>query len=229
MEQGGVYARRRVDLPRGFDWLVDVERLLAPRGPGMVFDVGANVGQTTLSIKKRFPDAHVHAFEPVRSTFETLRAAVGHLSSVYCHDVALSDQEGSRTIPIVPGSVFNSLSSPYWKDEKDAVREEVKLIALDTFVAARAIGGIDLLKIDTEGHELAVLQGATGALSHAGTRCVYVEVTFSSQNTQNSQFTPIFDFLVPLGYRFMGLYEMDYFQINPWDRSFCNALFWKSH
>jgi FkbM family methyltransferase len=228
LDRAGIFARRRSDLPRGFDWLIDVERLLAPRRPIVALDIGANVGQTTLSIKRQFPSATVHAFEPVRSTFETLRATVGHLSDVQCHDVALSDEEGTRTIPILPGSVFNSLVSPLWNDEKKAVREEVRLTTLDRFAAGRGIGAIDLVKSDTEGHDMAVLIGARQQLAEAGARCVYVEVTFSPVNRQNSLFSPIFDFLGALGYRFMGLYDMHYFQVNPWDESFCNALFWKA-
>jgi FkbM family methyltransferase len=228
LERGGVYAWRRATLPRGVDWLLDVERLLAPRGPSVVLDVGANVGQTTLSVKRRFPIATVHAFEPVRSSFEALRAAVGHLPGVHCHDVALSDQEGTRTISVVPGSVFNSLSAPLRNQDEKAIQEEVRLTTLDRFAAARAIGAVDLIKIDTEGHDLAVLTGAREALAQPGQRCVYVEVTFNPENKQNSLFSPIHDFLQPLSYRFVGLYEMYFFQINPWDRSFCNALFWKS-
>jgi len=228
LDRGGLYARSRADLPRGFDWLLDVERLLTPSKPLVAFDVGANVGQTTLSIKRQFPTASVHAFEPVHSTFDTLRSAVAHLPGVFCHNVALSDENGNRTISILPGSVFNSLSPSSWIDQKQAVQEQVKLITLDRLVAENAIGAIDLVKIDTEGHDLAVLTGAKQELSRIGSRCVYVEVTFNPSNRQNSLFFPILDFLQPLGYRFMGLYEMDFFQINPWDISFCNALFWKS-
>ncbi len=231
LDRAGIFARLRSQLPRGFDWLVDVERLLARSQPMsqpiVALDIGANVGQTTLSIKRQFPAATVHAFEPVRSTFETLRATVGHLPGVHCHDVALSDEEGTRTIPILPGSVFNSLVSPLWNNEKTAVREEVRLTTLDRFAAGRNLGPVDLVKSDTEGHDMAVLKGAQQQLSAAGGRCVYVEVTFSPANRQNSLFFPIYDFLGILGYRFMGLYELHYFQVNPWDEAFCNALFWK--
>jgi len=225
LDRAGVFARRRTDLPRGIDWLLDVARLLRPGGPLSVLDIGANVGQTTLAIRRRFPTARIHAFEPVRSTFETLRANVGSLPNVECHNVALSDAEGSRTIPILPGSVFNSLTSPLWKNDDKAIQEEVRLTTLDRFAAEHGIAAIDILKTDTEGHDLAVLSGARELLSRSAVRCIYTEVTFSAANTQNTPFPPIFELLSGKGYRFMGLYEMDYFQTNPWDASFCNALF----
>ncbi len=100
-------------------------------------------------------------------------------------------------------------------------------MTLDQFADEFAIGAVDLVKTDTEGHDLAVLRGGQAVLSGPGSRCVYVEITFSQANTQNSRFGEVYDFLQSLNYRFMGLYEMDFFQINPWDKSFCNALFWK--
>jgi FkbM family methyltransferase len=227
LDRAGVYAERRQALPRGFDWLLDVERLFSPRTPRVVLDIGANIGQTTLGIRQRFPMARVHAFEPVRSTFTTLRDSVGNLPDVHCHNFALSDQRGTRTISILPGSVFNSLSSPIWANERKALREEITLTTLDQFVDEYAVGAVDLVKTDAEGHDFRVLQGGKATLSGAGSRCVYVEITFSQANTQNSQFFEIYEFLQSLTYRFMGLYEMDFFQSNPWDESFCNALFWK--
>jgi FkbM family methyltransferase len=224
----GLYASRRRALPRGFDWLLDVERSFSPGKPRTVLDVGANVGQTTLSVRKRFPEAAIHAFEPVSSTFATLRSSVGHLRGVHCHDVALSDQEGSRTISVLPGSVFNSLNDVSWAGEQRTVREEIKTTTVDRFCTQHAIDVVDILKSDTEGHDLNVLKGALETLSKVGSRCVYVEVTFNRDNPNNSQFDDINQFLQALGYRFMGLYEMDFFQINPWGRSFCNALFWKT-
>jgi FkbM family methyltransferase len=228
LDRVGVYARRRVDLPRGVDWLLDVERLFGDRAPGLVFDVGANVGQTTRAIKRRFPAARVHAFEPVASTFQELKAQVTQLPDVQCHNVALSDQIGQRTIPVLPGSVFNSLTSPLWSKEETAIREEVTLTTVDHFVEAHGIESIDVLKTDTEGHDLAVLEGAKQVLAANRVRCVYTEVTFSAENAQNSRFGPIYDMLSGAGFRFMGLYEMDYFQVNPWEASFCNALFFKA-
>jgi FkbM family methyltransferase len=229
LERAGIYVELRRSLPRGFDWLLDIERMLAHRNPTLMFDVGANIGQTTTSIKRRFPSVEIHAFEPVRSTFDTLRAAIGHLPGVQCHHVALSDREGDRTVPIVPGSVFNSLGAALFKNDRQAIQENLKLTTLDRFVDEHHIGAIDLLKTDTEGHDFEVLSGAKATLSAGRIQCIYTEITFNPANRQNSHFGPIFDFLQSMGYRFMGLYEMDLFQINPWETSFCNALFSKSN
>jgi FkbM family methyltransferase len=223
----GLYAGRRSTLPRGTDWLLDVERLFSPDQPRTVFDVGANIGQTTASIRRRFPAASIHAFEPVSSTFASLHASVGHLSGVHCLALALSDDSGTRTISALPGSVFNSLNTSEWINEQNPGHEQIAVDTIDRFLVQHSVPAIDLLKVDTEGHDLAVLQGAKTTLAREGRRVIYVEVTFSEENTQNSNFFAIYEYLDALDYRFMGLYELDYFQVNPWDRSFCNALFWK--
>ncbi len=118
LERVGVYADLRRHLPRGVDWLLDVQRNLDGRAPSVALDVGANVGQTTASIKRLFPMTEVHAFEPVGTTCAQLRAATNHLTGVYCHQLALSDREGELTIPVVPGSVFNSIGPELSHDRR---------------------------------------------------------------------------------------------------------------
>jgi FkbM family methyltransferase len=228
LERVGVYADLRRHLPRGVDWLLDVQRNLDGRAPAVALDVGANVGQTTASIKRLFPMTEVHAFEPVGTTCAQLRAATNHLTGVHCHQLALSDREGELTIPVVPGSVFNSIGGARYENDGQAIPETIRLETLDRFVDEHHIREVDLLKIDTEGHDLAVLSGARSTLGRGSVRCIYVEVTFSPANRQNTLFGPVYDLLQPLGYRFMGLYELDFFQINPWNTSFCNALFVQS-
>jgi FkbM family methyltransferase len=225
LKRVGVYADLRRHLPRGVDWLLDVQRILGGRAPSVALDVGANVGQTVTSIKRSFPRAEVYAFEPVRGTYEQLRHATSHLPDVRCYQLALSDREGELTIPVVPGSVFNSIGSVRYEKDRRAIPETIRLTTLDRFVDEHHLGQVDLLKIDTEGHDLSVLSGARATLTRGTVRCVYVEVTFSLNNPLNTPFGPVYDLLHPLGYRFMGLYEQDFFQINPWDAAFCNALF----
>jgi FkbM family methyltransferase len=183
------------------------------------------VGQTTLEIRRRHPSARIHAFEPIQSTFDLLKEKVGALPGVTCHRLALSDREGEQTIRAVPGSVFNSLDSKLLAEEKNAVQEGILLSTVDRFLAGQNLRSVDLLKTDTEGHDLKVLEGAKDVLSRGGVGCVYTEVTFSRENSHNTQFVPVFDLLRGAGYRFMGLYEMEHFQTNPWNLSFCNALF----
>jgi FkbM family methyltransferase len=228
VDELGLYVKWRKNLPRCADWLLDVERCLHGRSPEVVLDIGANVGQTTRQVLDRFPQARVHAFEPVGSTFAALQNGVRDLASVRCYQLGFSDREGSATIQVVPGSVFNSLDSRLLAGDPDAIEETITLTTVDRFLAERGLRTVDLLKTDTEGHDLKVLLGAREVLERGDVKCIYAEVTFSPGNSHNTQFTPVFELLQRWGYRFMGLYEMEYFQTKKWDESFCNALFARS-
>src|SRR5580698_6390289 len=91
LERVGVYAVRRRNIPRGVDWLWDIKRLVGTNTIGMVFDVGANVGQTVIKIHEAFPAARVFAFEPINATFKTLQKNVNGFTKVSTFKLALSE------------------------------------------------------------------------------------------------------------------------------------------
>jgi FkbM family methyltransferase len=207
------------------DWLLDARRALGGGDPRLVLDVGANVGQTTRLVKHRFPRAVVHAFEPIGSTFEALQAGVGSLPGVTCHRLALSDRSGSLSIQTLPKDPRNSLTSTVLHDAKGLVQETVTLVRLDAFLAERGIQGVDILKTDTEGHEMEVLRGSEETLRRGDVKCVYVEVTFNKANRHHTLFDRVSEMLLPLGFRFAGLYETENLLHPTRDFEFCNALF----
>jgi hypothetical protein len=77
----------------------------------MIFDVGANVGQTAKTYRRLFPSAEIWSFEPVPASYESLSFS---LSDQRFHPVplALSDQITSTTLNIGAASITNSLLVP---------------------------------------------------------------------------------------------------------------------
>lgn len=127
----------------------------------VVVDVGANMGGWAMEAARRWPSARVFAFEPSASTFKQLVERAG--SSVTCVQSAIGDTVEVARLHQVPG--VSGLSSLYARDLADhsmemSVVEEVPVTTLDAFAAERGITHIDFLKIDAEGHDLAVLRGA---------------------------------------------------------------------
>lgn len=224
LERRGIFVQRHTKL-YGVDWLRDLTRFRGSDSFPVVFDVGANVGQTTEYFRARLPGATIHAFEPVPDTYARLVAGVGKLGGVHCHQLALSDTVGTAEIVTTGRSVEASLSSALLSEQPGVRRETVKLTTVDAFCLANDIVAIDLLKVDTEGHELAVFDGATGLFSRRAVGAVYAEICFSADNRHNTQFSAVFDRLTGQGLRFLGLYEMEWFQELPTTTAFCNALF----
>jgi hypothetical protein len=84
---------------------------IALDGCRYVFDVGANIGLFTLFAKLAHPDLIVHAFEPIKPTYDVLvkNIELHGLTGVYAHNYALGDVDGAeRAITFYPNVAGNS-------------------------------------------------------------------------------------------------------------------------
>lgn len=180
MERAGIYYAKRQYMPCGIDWLWDIHRIYRGGAVRTVFDVGANVGQTTRMVKERFAGAHVHAFEPVGSTYRSLEHNVGELQGVTCHRLALSDRVGPAAMTSTANSPLNHLVDPGdGRNRAGAGFEDVETDTIDHFCRTQQIDRIDLLKVDTEGADVKVLQGADTMLREGRVAFVFAEVGFN--------------------------------------------------
>jgi len=213
LEARGYWFRQRVSLPYGIDYLLDVGRLSAAwdRPVRIFFDVGANEGQTSRAARLAFPDAKLYAFEPYPATFQKLQDLATSDGRVIPHNLALSDRDG--TVPLlVYGSLLNSLhaNSPYNARFDTSLKDTVcvKCTTLDGFCEENDISAIDVLKIDTEGHEVAVLEGAKRMLSGGAVRFVYAEFNDFAQRpgTTGGALGPLGALLSGFGFRFVTTY-----------------------
>lgn len=136
-----------------------------------VFDVGANVGNWSKQVLMKIPNVHIHAFEPVPDLYNILRESSRGNPAFNIHNLAISDQDGTRTFFYYNKSTELSGMSSFYRrpdPEKRLAMEPVQIQVLtqtlDSFCKTSSIQQIDFLKIDTEGGELDVLHGAIGLL-----------------------------------------------------------------
>lgn len=213
MERRGYWIRHRSVLPFGVDYQHDIRRLANLRDISIkVFvDVGANVGQTSMQALETFPDATVYAFEPHEATFAALSKAVQD-PRLYAFNLALSDQVGeAKFFDYGPLATSNSLvgDAQYaMRTRHDVTVRTVDRDTLDRVCDRLNIESIDVLKVDTEGHDLAVLQGAERMLSQHRIRFIYVEFNTlgPKPGTTGGALLPISSILEPLGFRFVASY-----------------------
>lgn len=153
------------------------ETRLLPRllGPDSVFiDVGANQGEFTLVAAKRARQGRVVAVEPVPALREDLAVnlRLNGFDHVTVVPVALADRPGTLTLfadhRTVEGFRNEGTASLWAGGGRREVVGEVEVDTLDRLVAKLALDRVDLVKIDVEGGELAVLRGGRESLRRFG-------------------------------------------------------------
>lgn len=192
-------------LPRGNDLFVDLRRDLPNLEVRMVFDVGANVGQSATAYLKEFRNAEIHSFEPVAATYEQLRRRFADEARFHAHHTAFGAEAGSATMS-TEGSTDVFFVIPNGEAAEGAT-ETVPLDTLDTFCARVGIEHISLLKIDTEGFDLEVLKGAHRMLSEGQIDLVQVEAGMNPENERHVRFERLKAHLEATGYRLFAFYE----------------------
>jgi FkbM family methyltransferase len=143
------------------------EALRAFLRPGSVFvDIGGNKGDFALLAGKLVgPSGRVFVFEPAPSNCEWIERsiALNGYRSIELLPIALGDREGEITLHLSRVSGHHSVIGPRSDGTGAAVRVPVR--TLDSVLAERGAPRVDVLKIDVEGADMAVLQGATRTLS----------------------------------------------------------------
>jgi FkbM family methyltransferase len=208
------------------NWMYDVCRIAGTREFTMLFDVGANIGQTAKAMVGFFPDAAIHAFEPVSGTFLALRQNVRRWPNVHAHRLAMGRKREFRDIEIQACSELNSLIVTPKAPAGPAKVERVEVATLDEFCAEHGIEAIDVIKTDAQGSDLDVLAGGDNLLSSGRIVFVYAEVSFQADDCNNTLFPGVNELLVSHHFRLFGFYEQfggtlggrGYLQ-------FCNALY----
>lgn len=140
-----------------------------------ILDIGANKGDYTRNILVD-PDilmhnVHIHCFEPCAGTrvlLENNLRSVSKKANISIHETALSSVDSTSELNVVDdGNGTNSLVRI--NDQKYKRTDIVKTQTIDSFARENCLKTIELVKIDTEGHDLSVLQGARAMLE---TQCI---------------------------------------------------------
>jgi FkbM family methyltransferase len=168
--------------------------------PGMtVIDVGANVGVYTFSAAQRVgSQGKVLAVEPfsgcVRCLEETCR--INQFSWVKICAGAASDRVGSARLSLSTSSELNELvANDASVSMESGAFEEVACFTLDSLREQEHLQQVDILKIDAEGHELAVLMGSQRILSEFAPIILYENIAGSQGSN-----LPVANYLIDQGY-----------------------------
>lgn len=166
----GAYLRRQLRLKlndmlhrtglRVFD-RVDIRSIRTTTTFNHIIDVGIAFG--TPDLYARCPDAVIELFEPSPQFYAGLEQGIMRERTCRLHKVALGAANGEATFHL-SGPASASLLGTQDKPGRTFPTIQVPVRRLDEILKASDLQRPAILKIDTEGYELAVLQGAEGLL-----------------------------------------------------------------
>lgn len=168
-------------------------KLSVEHGKGMIiFDVGANKGQSIRFFKRLYPQSQVYGFEPAFNTFKALKVLIQKkkYAGISIFPIGLGDtpresifyesdlSETSTFATPNPDSKYSKKKNRilFQKSSKAYKANLMQITTLDSFVDESKIDFIDILKIDVEGFEFEVIQGSMKALKNAKIGILQIEI-----------------------------------------------------
>lgn len=195
----------------GRDPFLDMVRFLPENRRTLIFDVGANEGQSIQKFRDRFPHSIIHSFEPSPSTFQTLRAYVQGLEDVYSWNYALGALPGKMKLLENKNNEMSSFLPLGVLGWGEIIKEtEVPVQTIDQFCLKEDIRKIDILKSDTQGFDLEVLKGAERMIRSNAIGLIYLEITFSEIYENLPSLADIFTFLTSHSFYLVSFYRIYY-------------------
>ncbi len=169
------------------------------QGKDLFVDIGANCGLYSLIAAKA--GVPVLAVEPNRLNYLRLKQNIDHngFANIQPHALALSDKPGRAAL--YGGGEGASLQRN-WGGMTNTYAQEVEIDTLDNLLASQNGLGEILIKIDVEGHELAVLSGAHGLLMREKAPVWIMEHSFreNMEGRINPRFMELFELFWAAGY-----------------------------
>ena len=186
----------------------------------VIFDIGANQGQSIERFKKIFDKPVIHAFEPIKFEFEKLKKRYSEDKNIFLNNCAVGEKNYFKDFYITAktgNSSFNKLKSDtdwlktrsyQFKTSLEGYTKEtksIKIITLDNYCLKNNIDKIDILKIDTQGYEDKVLEGSQQILKKEIVSSIESEIMFDDVYEKYFTFSDIEKFLNPHNFRLVAI------------------------
>ena len=166
-------------------------------------DVGANLGGYTNLILQNTKVKEIHIFEPSKKCFGYLKKKFTQ-NKIYISNKALSNTNKMNTFyesEVLSQSSLHKVKNKFNSNLENTDVYKIECITLDKYFYGRKKNFvIDLLKIDAEGEDLMVLEGASKLLKNKNIRLIKIELLNSFNQKNNSNINEIMFFLNKYNY-----------------------------
>jgi len=189
-----------------------MQRLLAYHNIDLVFDIGANIGQYAKSLRELGYSGRIVSFEPLSSAYSQLKAvskkdplweiapqtAIGNQEGEIIINIA-GNSQSSSALPMLDAHLESAPESAY------SGSETVKLSRLDTLAKdyIKSETKSIFLKIDVQGLEKQVIEGATAILPLV--KGIKLELSLVPLYEGQVLFKEMIDIIEKLGYELYGI------------------------
>ncbi len=201
--------------------IFEVQKKLSQReSPITIFDVGANVGGTVLEYHKTFgSQCRIYAFEPFADSFDQLEKNTRAYPNISVFQKALGHETGETIFNVNSfpdtNSILDSTAAGIsnWGEGLLETQEKIKvpMQTIDDFVREQGVAKIDILKLDTQGSEYLVLEGAKKSIAAGLIKLIFMEMIVMPTYRDQKDLHEILKLLKDYGYDLYNLYK----SLNP--------------
>jgi FkbM family methyltransferase len=186
-----------------------------------IFDVGANVGHYSSLVSEIFGyDATIYSFEPSKDTFnEFLKNINTELhQNIIPFNLGFGDKP--EIVKLYSSHLTSTISSIYQRnlDHLDISmdkEEAIQITTIDKFCSQSNIDSIHLLKLDVEGNEFSILNGAS-AIFQTG-KIKFIQFEFGGCNIDSKTFFQDFFYLLKDNYKIYRILQDGLFEITEYN------------
>lgn len=183
-----------------------------PNNP-IIIEAGAFTGGDTIKIAQHFPQATIHAFEPVPYLFERLQHNTASYTNVQRYPYALSTKNGTAPFhlaekpenpgtPSQAGSLLRPQERLQWSSMQYNSTITVPTTTIDSWADEHHIDHIDCIWLDTQGFSLPILQAGPRILSTV--KVLFIEVEFIQAYEGQYQYHEVRQWLEHRGFHLIG-------------------------
>jgi len=189
----------------------------------IIFDVGANQGQSIRRFKKIFPKSIIHAFEPIKEEFDKLQNEFKSDCNIFLNNCALGDSLGEKKFNIMASTGHSSFfkispntewlkirSKEFGATENGYIKKvvDVKINTINNYCNNNDILKIDILKLDTQGYEEKILAGASEIIPRI--KLIETELMFDNVYEKRLNFYDIEKHILKHNFRLLAIEPLNF-------------------
>jgi len=199
------------------DPFLELKKLTLNIGEPIIFDVGAHRGYITTKFRTLIPSCTIHAFEPFPESYQRLSERNADDPSVHCHAFGLAERETEVELHANESEATNSIlatddaASETWGSGLLDTRSKIRIPVrpLDRVADELGVSDIDILKLDVQGAEPLVMEGAAELCRAGRIGIIYTEIITQPTYKGQKRFDEALGVFYDRGFDLHNLYNLN--------------------